>query len=99
MKEFHVKEPLYIFLYGIKDMSEFGKSVKLSRFINYTFSKIMYIQHFTPFNHCSGVELTIFSGVGHVCRYFLNFIFKNISCNNNLVGCGKLIFTSPLTHI
>ena len=32
MKEFHVKEPLYIFLYKIKEMSEFCKSVKMGRF-------------------------------------------------------------------
>ena len=29
MKEFHVKEHLYIFFYNMKDMSEFCKSVKL----------------------------------------------------------------------
>ena len=33
MKEFHVKEPLYIFFYNMKKMSEFCKSVKLWRFI------------------------------------------------------------------
>ena len=32
MKEFHVKEPLYIFLYKMKEMSEFCKSVKMGRF-------------------------------------------------------------------
>ena len=32
MKEYHFKEPLYIFLYYVKEMSEFGKSVKLRRF-------------------------------------------------------------------
>ena len=31
-KEFHVKEPLYIFLYKMKEMSEFCKSVKMGRF-------------------------------------------------------------------
>ena len=29
MKEFNIKEPLYIFLYYVKKMSEFCKSVKL----------------------------------------------------------------------
>ena len=29
MKEFHVKEPLYIFFYNIKEMCEFCKSLKL----------------------------------------------------------------------
>ena len=29
MKEFHVKEPLYLFFYDMKEMSEFCKSVKL----------------------------------------------------------------------
>ena len=33
MKEFHVKEPLYIFFYNMKEMSEFCKSVKLGSFI------------------------------------------------------------------
>ena len=33
MKEFHVKEPLNIFFYNMKEMSEFCKSVKLGRFI------------------------------------------------------------------
>ena len=31
-KECHVKEPLYIFLYKMKEMSEFCKSVKMGRF-------------------------------------------------------------------
>ena len=47
----------------------------------------------------SGVEITIFSGVGHFCRNFLNFIFKNIFCNNNLGGCRKLISTRLLAHV
>ena len=46
-----------------------------------------------------GVEITIFSGVRHFCKNFLNFIFKNIFCNHNLGGCGKLIFTSLLVHV
>ena len=29
MKEFHAKEPLYLFFYNMKEMSEFCKSVKL----------------------------------------------------------------------
>ena len=29
MKEFHIKEPLYVFFYNMKEMSEFCKSVKL----------------------------------------------------------------------
>ena len=29
MKKFYVKEPLYIFFYSMKEMSEFCKSVKL----------------------------------------------------------------------
>ena len=29
MKECHVKEPLYMFFYNMKEMSEFCKSVKL----------------------------------------------------------------------
>ena len=29
MKEFHFKEPLYMFFYNMKEMSEFCKSVKL----------------------------------------------------------------------
>ena len=32
MKEFRVKEPLYILFYNMKEMSEFCKSVKLGRF-------------------------------------------------------------------
>ena len=34
MKEFHVKEQLYIFFYNMKGMSELCKSVKLLGFIN-----------------------------------------------------------------
>ena len=41
----------------------------------------------------------VFPGVGHFCRNFLSFIFRNISCNNNLAGCGKLIFTCPLAQV
>ena len=33
-KESHVKESLYIFLFDLKEMSEFCKSAKLCRFIN-----------------------------------------------------------------
>ena len=29
MKEFHIKEPLYIFFYSMKEIYEFCKSVKL----------------------------------------------------------------------
>ena len=29
MKKFYIKEPLYIFFYNMKEMSEFCKSVKL----------------------------------------------------------------------
>ena len=29
MKQFHVKEPLYIFFYNMKEMAEFSKSVNL----------------------------------------------------------------------
>ena len=32
MEEFHVKEPLFIFFYNTKEMSEFYKSVKLEKF-------------------------------------------------------------------
>ena len=32
MEEFHVKEPLFIFFYNTKEMSEFSKSVKLGKF-------------------------------------------------------------------
>ena len=39
-----------------------------------------------------------FSSVGHFYRNFLNFVFRNIPCNN-LAGCGKLIFTCPLRHV
>ena len=49
--------------------------------------------------YVSGVKLTIFSGVGHFCRNFLIFIFKNVSCNNNLAGSGKFIFTYPMVHV
>ena len=41
MKEFHVKEPLYIFFYNMKEMSELCKSVKLGKFINTNFCKVM----------------------------------------------------------
>ena len=34
MKEFHIKEPLYTFLDNMNEMSEFCKSMKLSRFRN-----------------------------------------------------------------
>ena len=49
MKEFHVKEPLHIFFYKMKEMSEFCKSVKLGRFKK---KKIVggYVQHLTLFN-------------------------------------------------
>ena len=43
MKEFHVKEPLYMFFYNMKEMSEFCKSVKLWRFIKQKFYKVMCI--------------------------------------------------------
>ena len=46
----------------------------------------------------TGVEITIFSNVRQFCRNFLNFIFKNISCNN-LAGCQKLICTCSLGHM
>ena len=49
--------------------------------------------------YVSGVKLAIFSGVGHFCRNFLIFIFKNVSCNNNLAGSGKFIFTYPMVHV
>ena len=29
MKEFHIKEPLYVYFYNMKEMYEFCKSVKL----------------------------------------------------------------------
>ena len=41
LKEFPVKELLYIFLCNMKEMSEFCKSVKLGRFINKKFCKVM----------------------------------------------------------
>ena len=47
----------------------------------------------------AGVEIPIFYDVGHFCRNFLNFIFKNIFCNNNLGGFGKLICTCLLVHV
>ena len=34
MKEFHVKESLYMFFYNMKEMSEFCKPARLGRFIN-----------------------------------------------------------------
>ena len=34
MKKFYIKELLYIFFFNMKEMPEFCKSVKLSRFIN-----------------------------------------------------------------
>ena len=42
MKESHVKEPLYIFLFDLKEMSKFCKSGKLWRFINNKYFKAMY---------------------------------------------------------
>ena len=41
MKEFHIKEPLYIFYYNTKEMSEFCKSVKLESFKNKRNCKVM----------------------------------------------------------
>ena len=46
MKEFHVKEPLHIFLYKMKEMSEFCKSVKLGRFKRKEIVR-SYVYHFT----------------------------------------------------
>ena len=49
MKEFHVKEQLYIIFYNMKEMSELCKPVKLGWFKK---KKIVigYVQHFTLFN-------------------------------------------------
>ena len=41
IKIFTSNKPLYIFFYNIKEMSEFCKSVKLGRFINKNFCKVM----------------------------------------------------------
>ena len=49
MKEFHVKEPLYIFFYNIKEMFEFCKPEKLSRF-----TKKMLL-----FNHCWFIRILV----------------------------------------
>ena len=41
MKEFHVKEQLYIFFYSMKEISAFCKSVKLGRFMNKIYFKLV----------------------------------------------------------
>ena len=46
MKEFHIKEPLQIFFYNMREMSEFCKSVR------YYKNFVRYVQHFTLFDHC-----------------------------------------------
>ena len=49
MEEFYVKEPLYIFFYSMKEMSEFCKSVKLGGFKKKRFVR-GFVEHFTLFN-------------------------------------------------
>ena len=58
MKEFHVKEPLHIFLYKMKEMSEFCKSVKLGRFKK---KKIVrrYVLHFSLFIQCWFIRMLV----------------------------------------
>ena len=58
MKEFHVKEPLYKFLYKMKERLEFCKSVKLGSFKK---KKIVrgYLQCFTLFNQCWFIRMLV----------------------------------------
>ena len=58
MKESHVKEPFYIFLFDMKEMSEFceyGNSVKIYA-LNIFYS---YVQHFTLFNHYWSIRILV----------------------------------------
>ena len=57
------------------------------------------MQQLDEVNTSGGINGGIFSGARHFRKNFLNFIFKNYSWKNRLVGCGKLVFTSPLAHI
>ena len=94
----------------LKTLSPFV-SKTLSTLYNKSFSQEIFPDHMkhamvTPVHKggsrldmTTGMEITIFSSVIHFCRNFLNFIFKNIFCNNNLGGCRKLIFTCLLAHI
>ena len=58
--------------------------------------------HINTSFHClnvhPGVEIRIFSIVGHYCKSFLKFTSKK-NIFNNLAGCEKLIFTCSLGHV
>ena len=57
----------------------------------YLLAFFFHFSKFWFFGLLAGMEIMIFSGVKLFCRNFLNFIFNNIFCNNNLYECGKLI--------
>ena len=52
MKGFHFKELWHIFLYNVKVMSKFCKSVKLWRFIKSKVFKVMYVLFTSELRYC-----------------------------------------------
>ena len=81
-----------------EDIFKLGASPAASGFVSEVGINVSILHHKYQIKS-PGMEITIFSSVGSFYADFLNSIFKNISCNNNLLRCGKLIFRCPLAYV